>query len=119
MVASFGEVHIDHVPTDFLKQDFQRTSPEWIRAISFLRGESSLQPKLAAEAGEPTNTSPVYRLYQGYRRVRDIGTRDMYMASGSRERIGQRGSAVRENMKCTQGSARASLVSMTTPNGGN
>jgi len=74
-----GEVHIDHVPTDFLKQDFQRTSPEWIRVISFLRGESSLQPKLAAEAGEPANTSPVYRLYQGYRRVRDIGTRDMYM----------------------------------------
>jgi hypothetical protein len=74
-----GEVHLDHVPTDFLKQDFQRTSPEWIRAIAFLRGESSLQPRIAAEAGEPTNESPVYRLYQGYRRVRDIGTRDMYM----------------------------------------
>jgi len=74
-----GEVHLDHVPTDFLKQDFQRTSPEWIRAVSFLRGESSLQPKIAAEAGEPPNSSPIYKLYQGYRRVRDVGTRDMYM----------------------------------------
>jgi hypothetical protein len=74
-----GEVHLDHVPTDFLKQDFQRTSPEWIRAIAFLRGESSLQPRLAADAGEPKNSSPIYKLYQGYRRVRDIGTRDMYM----------------------------------------
>lgn len=74
-----GEVHLDHVPTDFLKQDFQRTSPEWTRAISFLRGESSLQPKVAAEAGEPKNDSPIYALYQGYRRVRDVGTRDLYM----------------------------------------
>jgi histidine kinase/DNA gyrase B/HSP90-like ATPase len=74
-----GEVHLDYAPTDFLKQDFQRTSPEWIRAIAFLRGESSLQPKLAKEANEPENSSPVFRLYQGYRRVRDFGTRDMYM----------------------------------------
>lgn len=74
-----GEVHLDHIPTDFLKQDFQRTSPEWIRAVAFLRGESSLQPRIAAEAGEPLNTSPIYKLYQGYRRVRDFGTRDMYM----------------------------------------
>jgi len=74
-----GEVHLDHIPTDFLKQDFQRTSPEWIRAIAFLRGESSLQPRIAAEAGEPANNSPIYKLFQGYRRVRDIGTRDMYM----------------------------------------
>jgi hypothetical protein len=39
-----GEVHLDHAPVDFLKQDFQRSSPEWQRAISFLRGDSSLQP---------------------------------------------------------------------------
>jgi len=74
-----GEVHLDYVPTDFLKQDFQRTSPEWTRAITYLRGESSLQPKLAAEAGEPKNESPIYLLYQGYRRVRDVGTKDVYM----------------------------------------
>jgi hypothetical protein len=74
-----GEVRLDHVPTDFLKQDFQRTSPEWNRAIAFLRGESSLQPRLASEAGEPKNESPVYRLFQGFRRVREFGTKDMYM----------------------------------------
>jgi hypothetical protein len=74
-----GEVHINEVPTDFLKQDFQRTSPEWIRAIAFLRGESSLQPQIASDAGEPANDSPLYKLFQGYRRVRDVGSRDMYM----------------------------------------
>ena len=72
-----GEVHLDHVPVDFLKQDFQRSSPEWQRAISYLRGETPLQPgKL-----KPTesNESPVYKLYQGYRRVRTPGKTDMYM----------------------------------------
>jgi hypothetical protein len=72
-----GEVHLDHVPVDFLKQDFQRSSPEWQRAISYLRGETPLQPgKL--KPGE-TNESPVFKLYQGFRRVRTPGKTDMYM----------------------------------------
>lgn len=71
-----GEVNLDHVPVDFLKQDFQRTSPEWQRAISFLRGDSSLQP---TQVGAASNGSPIFKLYQGYRRVRNFGERDMYM----------------------------------------
>ncbi|MGO4541288.1 ATP-binding protein [Paenibacillus sp. 2TAB19] len=73
-----GEVHLNHVPTDFLKQDFQKTSSEWEEAIRFLRGNTSLQPEKAAESGEE-NRSPIFMLYQGYRRVRDFGTKDMYM----------------------------------------
>lgn len=71
-----GEVHINHVPVDFLKQDFQRSSPEWQRALNYLRGDSSLQPN---QVGADLNKSPVFRLYQGYRRVRNIGRGDMYM----------------------------------------
>lgn len=71
-----GEVHINHVPVDFLKQDFQRSSPEWQRSISFLRGESSLQPK---QEGAENNESPIYKLFQGYRKVKTPGTTDMYM----------------------------------------
>ncbi len=71
-----GEVHLNHVPVDFLKQDFQRSSPEWQRAMSFLRGDSSLQP---TKPGAESNTSPVFKLYQGYRKVRNFGTADMYM----------------------------------------
>ena len=71
-----GEIRLDHVPVDFLKQDFQRSSEEWQHAMSFLRGDSSLQP------GQPNadrNKSPMFKLYQGYRRVRTAGTADMYM----------------------------------------
>lgn len=71
-----GEVHLNHVPVDFLKQDFQRSSPEWQRAIDYLRGESSLQPK---QPGASQNESFIYKLFQGYRRVRKPGKTDLYM----------------------------------------
>lgn len=71
-----GEIHIDHVPVDFMKTDFQRSSAEWLRAMTYLRGESSLQPK---QPGADRNNSVVFRLYQGYRRVRNFGKGDMYM----------------------------------------
>jgi hypothetical protein len=71
-----GEIHLDHVPVDPAKQDFERTSPEWHRAIAFLRGLSSLQP---SQPGATENDSPVYRLYQGFRKVRTPGKHDLYM----------------------------------------
>lgn len=71
-----GEIHLDFVPVDFLKQDFQRSSMEWQKAMSFIRGNSSLQP---SQPGAADNHSPIYRLYQGYRRVRQFGRGDMYM----------------------------------------
>ncbi|MEU0564751.1 ATP-binding protein [Nonomuraea sp. NPDC005983] len=84
-----GEVHLDHVPVDFSKQDFQRTSDEWHTAMEFLRGGSLLPSKWAA--GE-TNSSYVSMLFQGYRKVRNFGRADMYMgqynpAKGKAERI--------------------------------
>lgn len=71
-----GEVHIDFVPVDFQKQDFQRSSEEWHQAISYLRGDSSLQP---SQPGADSNNSPIFKLFQGYRKVRTPGTTDMYM----------------------------------------
>lgn len=71
-----GEIHLDFVPVDFLKQDFQRSSDEWHKAMLYLRGDSSLQPK---KKGAENNKSYVYMLYQGYRKVRDCGKADMYM----------------------------------------
>lgn len=81
-----GEIHLDFVPVDFLKQDFQRSSMEWQKAMSFIRGNSSLQP---SQPGASENHSPIYRLYQGYRRVRQFGRGDMYMGywDGAPKRI--------------------------------
>lgn len=71
-----GEIHLDFVPVDFLKQDFQRSSEEWLNAMAFLRGNSSLQPR---QEGADQNNSYIFKLYQGYRKVRTAGTTDMYM----------------------------------------
>lgn len=86
-----GEVHMDHVPVDFTKQNFDRSSVEWVRAMAFLRGESSLQAK---QPGAVNNNSPVMKIYKGYRRVRKIGLPDMYMGyvddEGKAQRIGRK-----------------------------
>ncbi|MDA8014593.1 MAG: ATP-binding protein [Gammaproteobacteria bacterium] len=71
-----GEVHLDHVRVDFTKHDFDRSTLEWQRAIEFLRGKSSLQ---ARQEGASENDSPVMEIFSGYRRIRDLGFRDMYM----------------------------------------
>lgn len=54
-----GEINLDFVPVDFLKQDFQRSSAEWQRAMTFIRGNSSLQP---SQPGASENNSPLYKL---------------------------------------------------------
>ncbi|MFI2279727.1 ATP-binding protein [Nocardia beijingensis] len=84
-----GEVHLDQVPVDFQKQDFQRTTAEWQAAMRFLRGGSLLPTKWRDD--EP-NMSPVSRLFQGYRKTRNFGRSDMYMGQynkvkGKAERI--------------------------------
>lgn len=71
-----GEVHLDHVPVDFTKQDFVRSAPEWTAAIDFLRGKSSLQ---ATQPGAKENDSPVMKIYRGYRRGRPPGLGNMLM----------------------------------------
>lgn len=71
-----GEVHLDHVPVDFQKQDFQRSSEEWVRAIEFLRGGSLLPSKWSP--GQKNDTY-VSKLFQGFRKVRNYGRQHMYM----------------------------------------
>lgn len=72
-----GEVHLDHVPVNFTKEDFDRATSEWQDAIAFLRGKSSLQ---ARQPGATENNSPLMKIYTGYRRVRKPGIPDLYMA---------------------------------------
>ncbi|SFO42665.1 Double zinc ribbon [Geodermatophilus obscurus] len=86
-----GEVHLDHVPVDFQKQDFQRSSGEWQRAMQFLRGGSLLPSSWPPGT---RNESPVSKLFQGYRKLRNFGRPDMYMgrydeAAGKAVRIGR------------------------------
>ena len=72
-----GEIHLDHVPVNFTKEDFQRTTYQWQEAMAILRGNSSLQSR---QPGAAENDTPMMRIYTGYRRVRKAGIPDLYMA---------------------------------------
>lgn len=64
-----GEVHVDHCRVTYTKDRFDRTDPAWTEVMSVLRGEGPLRPEKAAELGfSGENRSPLYLLYQGFRR---------------------------------------------------
>lgn len=70
-----GEIHIDFVPVGFTKEDFDRSSIEWHKAVKCIRGETSLLPSRTAGVA---NSSPLFRLFQAYRRS-DPGPTCLYM----------------------------------------
>lgn len=64
-----GEIHIDHCRVTYTKDRFDRADPAWAETIVALRGEGPLRPDKAAELGyKGENQSPLYRLYQAFRR---------------------------------------------------
>jgi len=63
-----GEVHLDHARVTYMKDRFDRTDPAWADMIGIVRGEGPLQPQKAANLGYSNNTSPLYKLFQVFRR---------------------------------------------------
>jgi hypothetical protein len=63
-----GEIHLDHVPVTYQKDAFEYSDRSWRAAVDFLRGVGPLQPEKAKRAEYPENTSPLGRLFKGYRR---------------------------------------------------
>jgi hypothetical protein len=63
-----GEIHIDHCRVTYTKDRFDRTDPAWEDMVRVVRGEGPLRPDKAAEAGFGANISPLFRLFQVFRR---------------------------------------------------
>lgn len=63
-----GEIHLDHCRVTYTKDRFDRTDPAWDDMVSIVRGEGPLRPDRAAKAGYANNESPLFRLFQAYRR---------------------------------------------------
>ncbi len=63
-----GEIHLDHARVTYMKDRFDRTDPAWAEMVALVRGEGPLQPKKAAALGLAANESPLYKLFQAYRR---------------------------------------------------
>ena len=78
-----GEIHLDYVPVHYDKSAFEYSDKAWRGAIQYLRGAGPLQPQKAKLAGYPENSSPLGRLFKGYRR-NAAGRRDLIPGDGSR-----------------------------------
>ena len=63
-----GEVEIDFVRVSHQKDAFDKLDPEWSHVVEIVRGKSPLQPKIAERMGLGTNSSPLSRLFTGYRK---------------------------------------------------
>ncbi len=65
-----GEVHLDHCRVNFAKERFDRSDPAWSEMVTLVRGEGPLRPEKARELGYTGNTSPLFKLYKAFRRLR-------------------------------------------------
>jgi len=63
-----GEIHIDHCRVHYTKDQFDRNDPAWEEMIRIVRGEGPLRPQEAAQLGYAQNDSPLFRLFQAFRR---------------------------------------------------
>jgi hypothetical protein len=63
-----GEIHLNHCRVSYTKSLFDRDDPAWAEMSRVVRGDGPLQPVKAKSAGYFDNTSPMYRLFQAFRR---------------------------------------------------
>lgn len=63
-----GEIHLDHCRVTYTKDRFDRNDPAWTEMVEAVRGRGPLRPDKAHEIGAGPNTSPLYKLFQAYRR---------------------------------------------------
>ena len=63
-----GEIHLDHVPVIYQKNNFERGSNDWLVAVEAIRGEGPLQPRKVRHLGYGENRSPLGQIFNAYRR---------------------------------------------------
>ena len=63
-----GEVHLDHCRVPYTKNQFVREDTAWVEMVEIVRGRTPLRPNIAKSIGAGENVSPLYRLFQAFRR---------------------------------------------------
>lgn len=76
-----GELEIDFVRVSHQKDSFDKLDPEWKHVVELVRGNSPMQPRIAERRGMPRNTSPLARLFAGYRKG-TAGLKDLVPGTG-------------------------------------
>ena len=63
-----GEIHLDHCRVTYTKNLFDRNDPAWDEMIRVVRGDGPLRPERARDLGFGVNDSPLFKLFQAFRR---------------------------------------------------
>jgi hypothetical protein len=73
-----GEIHMDHCRVSYTKDRFERDDPAWEEMVRVVRGAGPLQPMKAKTLGFGLNTSPLFRLFQAFRRTSPQGKNGLW-----------------------------------------
>ena len=73
-----GEIHIDHCRVSYTKDRFERDDPSWGEMVRVVRGDGPLRPVAARQRGYEANPSPLYKLFQAFRRSSPQGKNGLW-----------------------------------------
>jgi len=73
-----GEIHLDHCQVSYTKNRFERDDPAWNEMVRVVRGEGPLRPNTARQKGFDDNQSPLYKLFQAFRRTSPQGKNGLW-----------------------------------------
>lgn len=73
-----GEIHLDHCQVSYTKNRFERDDPAWNEMVRVVRSEGPLRPNTARQKGFDGNQSPLYKLFQAFRRTSPQGKNGLW-----------------------------------------
>jgi len=73
-----GEIHLDHCQVSYTKNRFERDDPAWDEMVRVVRGDGPLRPNTARQKGFDGNQSPLYKLFQAFRRTSPQGKNGLW-----------------------------------------
>lgn len=73
-----GEIHMDHCRVTYTKDRFERDDPAWGEMTRLVRGDGPLRPIAAKKLSYEGNDSPLYRLFQAFRRSSPQGKNGLW-----------------------------------------
>ena len=77
-----GEIHIDHVPVAYTKDNFDYSDRGWKFMVEYLRGVGPIRPLKAKQAGFQENMTLLAKIIRGYQKI-DPGLKCLMPGDGN------------------------------------
>lgn len=74
-----GELEANFLTVTYTKDSIEKNDQHWDMVVKSLRGEAPIRPNIAATKGYSENTTPIARLFNGYRKGKKAGYEDLLL----------------------------------------